>query len=393
MKTQYDNFIKLISSSVIGTSCDLNNPEFEKIVQIARHHGVLNVLGDAVAKLPLSARPDESILKYLKKAAFSAAVRSNIQGEELEVLKDTFRNNGIVAILLKGAILKDLYLKSEHRHMSDIDILIGRSQGELVNQILCRLGWTCLRFDNGSTDIYISDSGMKYEVHRDVSDEGFNEPTAVFLGNLVMRTECCTAGFANLSSEEHYAYILCHFVKHLLNGGIGVRQVMDIYLCRKKWTFDEEKLEKLLGELELREFAATVERLANHWFGNGDGDSVTEELGEYILGSGVFGKEEQKVADRMLKEEKKQSKLSYIWSRLFPSYKTMCFYYPVLKKWSILLPVFWVWRMIYALIFRRDKLKREVSTVSETDGDIVRQRAAFYRRCGLNVYPEYDSKN
>lgn len=393
MKTQYNNFINFISSSVFGIPCDLCDPDYEKIVHLAQCHGVLNMLGDAIAKLPISLRPEESILKYLKKAAFSAAVRSNIQGEELEVLKDIFRNNGIAAILLKGAVLKDLYLQSEHRHMSDIDILIGQGQGELINRILCNLGWTCLRFDNGSTDIYISDSGMKYEIHRDVSDEGFNEPTVVFLENLVTHAECRTAGFANLPYEEHYAYILCHFVKHLLNGGIGVRQVMDIYLCRKKWEFDEEKLNRLLAELELTEFAATIERLANHWFGNGEGDSVTEELGEYILGSGVFGKEEQKVADRMLKEEKKQSKLSYVWSRLFPSYKTMCFYYPVLKKWSILLPVFWVWRMIYALIFRRDKLKREVTTVSETDREAVRQRAAFYQRCGLNVYSEYAEKS
>lgn len=381
-------------SSVLGSDRILDAPNFHACISYAQIHGLVGIVYYVLPMIPLDMQPDSKIRDFLKKAAYSSAVRNEIQDREIQEIRKAFCSKAILFLPVKGFELKTLYPKPEMRYMSDTDILIEDLQADEVRLSLENLGYRTDRFGNGDTDIYTSPSGLRYEVHRSLEHEGFNATSCLFLKDILSYAVQDNAEDAMLRipHEEHYAYILCHFVKHLLSGGIGVRQVMDIYLCRKKWTFDEEKLAKLLAELELTEFTATIEKLANHWFGDGEGDSVTEELGDYILGSGVFGKEEQKVADRMLKEEKKQSKLSYVWSRLFPSYKTMCFYYPVLKKWSILLPAFWVWRMIYALIFRRDKLKREVTTVSETDREAVRQRAAFYRRCGLNVYSEYVSK-
>ncbi len=388
------SLIELLSSIINDRTNQLENIDIRPYIARFQKHGIYNLLYYAKPRLSVDSEYEVEVMNALKKASYASAVRNAIQDREMAELSSSFSNNGVKLLPLKGYVIKQLFPLPEMRHMSDTDILIDVIQAEQVKACLESIGFKCNRFNQGSTDIYISPAGMLYEVHRSLEEEGFNKQSCKFLSKLLSFAVPSEDNefFLHLPYEEHYAYILCHFVKHLLSGGIGVRQVMDIYLCRKKWVFDEEKLAKLLAELELTEFAATIEKLANHWFGGGEGDAVTEELGEYILGSGVFGKEEQKVADRMLKEEEKQSKFSYVLSRLFPSYKTMCFYYPVLKKWAVLLPVFWVWRMIYALIFRRDKLKREVSTVSETDRDAVAQRALFYRRCGLNVYPEYDGK-
>lgn len=385
------NMIQLLNAALQNEACRLEEPNYVHIFSLAHKHSVSNMLYYGATYLPPEQKLPGGSSRLWKGTALAAASREIFQQRELKEILSSFRKAGIPTLIMKGAVIKHLYPKPEMRFMSDTDILIRPEDAKRAQQVLLELGFSCIRFDNGTTDIYRSALSMNYEIHKDLTDESFNQATYRFLQGLI--EEISTAESKNtLPTEKHYAYILCHFIKHLLDGGVGIRQVMDIYLCRMKWEFDEEKLAKLLAELELTEFAATIEKLANHWFGGGEGDAVTEELGEYILGSGVFGKEEQKVADRMLKEEKKQGKFSYVWSRLFPSYKTMCFYYPVLKRWAVLLPAFWVWRMIYALIFRRDKLKREVSTVSETDRDAVAQRALFYRRCGLNVYPEYDSK-
>lgn len=390
----YVQFLDLIKGTLNQRPSDLSIEDPGKLIRLFEAHGLPHFLFYHAQRSSEALMPDQRYRQHLKRMAFVSATKDATQDREMNEIASAFSKDRLWVLPLKGYEIKHLYPGSEMRHMSDTDILIDVIQAEQVKACLDSIGFKNERFNQGSTDIYISPAGMLYEVHRSLEEEGFNRQSCKFLSKLLSFAVPSEDNefFLHLPYEDHYAYILCHFVKHLLSGGIGVRQVMDIYLCRKKWEFDEEKLAKLLAELELTEFAATIEKLANHWFGSGEGDAVTEELGEYILGSGVFGKEEQKVADRMLKEEKKQSKFSYVLSRLFPSYKTMCFYYPVLKKWAVLLPVFWVWRMIYALIFRRDKLKREVSTVSETDRDAVAQRALFYRRCGLNVYPEYDSK-
>lgn len=390
----YVQFLDLIKAALNQRPSDLSIEDPGKLIRLFEAHGLPHFLFYHAQRSSEALMPDQRYRQHLKRMAFVSATKDATQDREMAEIAGAFSKDRLWVLPLKGYELKRLYPSSEMRHMSDTDLLIAVDQAEQVKICLERIGFVNHRFGQGSTDLYTSPTGLQYEIHRSLEEEGFNEQSQAFLKNLLSVAVPVPEHtyFLTLPHESHYAYILCHFVKHLLSGGIGIRQVMDIYLCRKKWTFDEEKLEKLLGELELREFAATVERLANHWFGDGEGDSVTEELGEYILGSGVFGKEEQKVADRMLKEKKKQSKLSYIWSRLFPSYQSMCFYYPILKKWAVLLPVFWLWRILYALIFRRGKLKREVSTVSGTDYEAVAQRAAFYRRCGLNVYSEYVSK-
>ena len=59
--------------------------------------------------------------------------------------------------------------------------------------------------------------------------------------------------------------------------------------------------------------------------------------------------------------------------------------YPLLRKLPILLPFFWIWRSIYALIFRGGKLKEEVGAVSETNQQLLQKRLDFYHRCGINI--------
>ena len=43
---------------------------------------------------------------------------------------------------------------------------------------------------------------------------------------------------------------------------------------------------------------------------------------------------------------------------VFPSSATLEYKYPVLKKWPILLPIFWVYRWYLALFREHDRLKR-----------------------------------
>ena len=386
-----NNDMIALLSSALGDSWEGSRaPDFAACVPVAQAHGLIGMLYYALPQIPLELHPDKEIRDFLKKAAYISAARDAIQDRELRELGESFFRESLAVLPLKGYEIKKLYPKPEMRHMSDTDLLIDPMQAEAVRRCLEELGYRTDRYDNGSTDIYTSPSGLRYEVHRSVEEEGFHEPTRRFLKELLSCAEFHEAkdGLLRLPYEEHYAYMLCHFAKHLLHGGIGVRQVMDLYLCRKKWEMNEEKLSFLLNELELTAFAATVERLAMHWFGGDPGDPVIEELGEYIIDSGVFGKEEHKTVDRMLRQEKSRGKLSYVFYRLFPDYKTMCFYYPVLKKWAILLPAMWVWRAVHALIWRRDKLKKEVNTVNETDDAMLREKAAFYQRCGLNIYPE-----
>ena len=354
----------------------------------AQAHGVANMLYYALPQLPTEKQPKEAERRLLKELAYAAAAREALQQRELDAILARFEAEHISVLPLKGCVIKQLYPKPEMRYMSDTDLLFDPAQAASVRAALEELGYTTDRFAQGDTDLYSSPMRMNYELHRSLQNEGFNENSRRFLDGLLScaRPKAGCKYVLELPKEEHYAYLLCHFVKHLLNGGIGVRQVMDIYVCRHGWAFDEERLAALLRELELTDFASTLERLADHWFGSGAGDAVTDELGAYILGSGTFGTDERRVADRMLKEQKKPNRARYVLRRVFPPFELMSFYFPRLKKMPFLLPFYWVLRIFRGIFCRKRKLSNEMDTVLRTTDETLKERAAFYRRCGLKVY-------
>ena len=354
----------------------------------AQAHGVANMLYYALPQLPTEKQPKEAERRLLKELAYAAAAREALQHRELDTILARFEAEHISVLPLKGCVIKQLYPKPEMRYMSDTDLLFDPAQAASVRAALEELGYTTDRFAQGDTDLYSSPMRMNYELHRSLQNEGFNENSRRYLDGLLScaRPKAGCKYILELPKEEHYAYLLCHFVKHLLNGGIGVRQVMDIYLCKRQWSFDERKLQALLKELELSEFAATLERLAECWFGSGTGDAVTDELGAYILGSGTFGTDKQRVTDRILKEQKDANRAVYVLRRVFPPFALMSFYFPRLKKLPFLLPFYWIFRIFRGIFCRRQKLSVEMDTVFRTTDETVRERAAFYRRCGLRVY-------
>lgn len=389
MDKQQKNFIGLLSAAIGGKPFVPDAPDYPGIIALAQYHGVTNLLSYAIAPLPKELQPEEALKKYLKRHSYASTTREVLQEKEFLLIREAFSKESIRALPLKGAVIKHLYPRPEMRHMSDVDLLISPEDRLQVRGCLEQLGFRAERFGLGDTDDYFGPNGIKYELHHDLSEESFNNKSCSFVSGLLALSEGDPKqGFLTLSNEAHYVYVLCHFIKHFLNGGIGVRQVMDVYLCRREWSFDEPRLQQLLKDLELGIFAENLEQLASHWFNGGEENEITRELGDYIMGSGVFGREDQKVADRLLKGENGKNRRTYLRTRLFPSYKTMCFYYPSLKKLPILLPFYWVWRILYALLFRRGKLRNELATVGETDQSALHRRASFYQRCGLNVYKD-----
>lgn len=383
MERQERNFIALLSQAVQPKQMSvLQEPSYADILKLADSHAVSSLLYPALKKhLPMG----DPVLAEMKRNSFSAATRESIQEKELSQIFAACRDRKIPVLPLKGCVIKSLYPYPELRFMSDADLLIRAEDREAMRTVMEGLGHRFHKVDAGDTDVYISPLHMNYEIHVELSEEGFSEQSRAFTGKLL---ELAHPGSHNpylleLPPEEHYIYILCHFIKHFIYGGVGVRQLTDLFICYHRWELDSSKIDALLRDLELTQFHDRIKALWEHWFSGKEADEVTDSLGTYILHSGVFGNEHQRSTDRILSEGQEKS---YILARLFPSFKIMKGYFPWLKKLPFLLPFAWIWRAIRAVLFRRDKLSTELKAMKETDEDALEQRRTFYRRCGLKVY-------
>ncbi len=385
MTLQERNFISLLGYGIgVSQTLKVAEPNYGEILALGESHGVSALLYPPLKKL---LPPGDPILSGMKKQAFSASTRDSLRGRELAQLYAACSREQIPVLPLKGCVIKDLYPHPELRHMSDADLLIRKEDGEAVRAVMEGLGHHFHKVDAADTDVYVSPLSLNYEIHKGLEGEGFSPESRAFAGRLLDLSNPVKEGsyLMELPCEEHFVYILCHFIKHFIYGGVGVRQLCDLCVCYHRWEPDAVRLERLLQELALTDFHNTLKSLWEHWFLGGEGSDLLEELGTYILHSGVFGNEEQRSMDRLLSRSKEKS---YVLARLFPPYRTMKGYFPVLERLPVLLPLMWVWRALRAVLFRREKLATELKTYSTTQGEQLDSRRRFYRECGLSVYQE-----
>ena len=383
MTVQEQNFIALLSGAVQpGLVPVLQEPVYEEILKISEIHAVKSLLYPALKKvLPMG----DPLLSALKRESFAAATRESMQGKDLSKIFAACNEARIPVLPLKGCVIKDLYPYPELRFMSDADLLVPEDCGRTMRSLMEGQGFSYHKVDAGDTDVYVSPLKLNYEIHFGLGEEGFSAQSRAFTGKLL---DLAHSGndrsyVMELPAEEHYIYILIHFIKHFIYGGVGIRQLTDLFICYTRWDMDMEKVHKLLEELELVRFHSNLKSLWEHWFLDGPATEQTEVLGEFILHSGVFGNEEQRSTDRILSVGENNH---YVFRRLFPPYKTMKGYFPVLKKVPILLPFAWVWRGVRAVLFRRNKLNSELHSLSHTDESALEDRRRFYHNCGLAVY-------
>lgn len=385
MNLQERNFIALLGEGIGSAGpVPLEDPSYPEILMLADKHAVTSLLYPGLKKhLPMG----DPMLTGLKKKTFAAATRESIQSKELSQIFAGCQEAQIPILPLKGCVIKSLYPYPELRFMSDADLLIRDEDGAKMRHLMEALGHTFHKVDAGDTDVYVSPLSMNYEIHRGLEGEGFSPEVRSFTAGLLDLSRPVSPGsyHMELPPEEHYVYILCHFIKHFIYGGVGVRQLTDLYICYNGWEMDPLKLDRLLQEVSLTDFHRTLQELWAHWFQGAPAGELTEELGTYILHSGVFGNEEQRATDRLLSVSQDRS---YILARLFPPFKTMKAYFPILKKVPILLPFAWVWRGIRAVLFRREKLTTELNALSSTDESALENRRRFYNQCGLSVYDQ-----
>jgi hypothetical protein len=380
---QEKNFIALLAQAVVpGYGAVLTEPSFPEILALAEKHAVTSLLYPALKKqLPFG----DPILSGLKKQSFGAATRESVQSKELSAIYAACQKAEIPILPLKGCVIKALYPYPELRFMSDADLLIPEEKASQMRELMENLGHTYRKVDAGDTDVYLSPLSMNYEIHLNLEGEGFSQETRSFTRSLleIAHPTQNNPYLLELPPEEHYIYVLCHFIKHFIYGGVGVRQLTDLFICYHNWNLDLNKVDALLQRMELTAFHKTLQELWDYWFCGGACTELSEELGSYILHSGVFGNEEQRAGDRLLAKSQEQN---YVLARLFPSYSVMKGYFPILKKLPFLLPFAWIWRVIRAVLFRRQKLNTELQAMIHTKESDLDLRRSFYDQCGLSVY-------
>ena len=141
-----------------------------------------------------------------------------------------FNENGIDYMPVKGCLMKQRYPKHEFRPMGDADILIRMDQYHKIPPIMRQLG-----FIEGveSDHEYIWQSrSLHLELHKRLVPS-YNKDYFAYFGDGWRLASQHKGTRYSMSPEDEFIYMFVHLAKHYRDGGIGCRQMVDLWIQRR----------------------------------------------------------------------------------------------------------------------------------------------------------------
>ncbi|MBQ1261132.1 MAG: nucleotidyltransferase family protein [Clostridia bacterium] len=306
---------------------------YKDIFEATRQHSYAGAVFSALHE-ELTSLPAEAYALW-EKECMSDTAKNIAQLSAFASVEALLSENKIYYLPLKGIILKSVWKNPLNRPMSDIDIFVGDKVGE-AQAVLCAAGY---ELRDALHDFHTTVKKRPYvsvELHSDIYKGA---------GKSISDYQPVTDGSYRLkmSHTELLTFIVRHAHHHYVSGGsCGIRLVFDLrfYFERYGVEIDRAELEASLKENGLFEFYGAALSIGEAWF---DGKALPpeySELEEYMLLGGSFGNTETKLRQT----EKDGTTLKYFFSICFPPYKNMASLYPVLRRWKILLPLYYVRR-------------------------------------------------
>ena len=379
MTNNFKNMLYLFAASSRGIKAQVEGKlDIEEIRRLAKEQGIWTVVYPELAKFS-----DAS--KY--QMEFFALVSKGIAQKEftLGIIKK-IEEKGIPCCLLKGASVAHLYHDPECRISSDTDILINPDDEEKLKNVLLELGYGVeKRMENDHHLKAYHKNGGLLEAHIML----YSKTSQKFLFNgLDMYSGLWATMNINgydyhiLGINDGLIYLTAHYIKHLVNEGGGVRQMMDLLLYMEKYRdeIDFESYEKILKELSYDKLLDVIKTIGAKYFGF-NYEIKDEDLADKILTDsemgGIFGFEtdtRKNFYDSYCEKRTTMSKYQHkiymsmnyefsFFDKVFPQQKVLVNVYGIKyarNKW--LLPVAWVHRnfkLVARKLFRKNERKKQ----------------------------------
>ncbi len=364
--------LKFISCA-LGSKCkieQINEEELIKIYRLSKKHDLAHLVAKGLENAKMF--PAGEIGDRYGKAMMTAMFRYERSRAELDRIREVFEENKVRFMPLKGAVIRNMYPEPWLRSSCDIDIFVERdvcvSAAELLSE---KLGYDIERTASHDIQIYSKDRFVHVELHFDLIESSVMPSASEVLKTVAERSVPVREGSyeMKMSPEIFYFYHIAHTAKHVKHGGCGVRPFIDIFIMDKSGEFEIERCDALLKTGGLYPFAEKARLLAEKWFsGKEPDDEGVFLLEEYILGAGVYGSSENRMAVGIGK--KRAGKIKYLLRRIFMPYEDLCNKYPSLKGRRLLTPIYQIRRIFGFLVNGRfsrgvKELKKSSSITDE----------------------------
>ena len=241
--------------------------DWQRLFNRGRQQSLVGVLNEAAHRVPENQVPGESLLQEWDERTAKIGRIYNVHEQHVAELEALLGRLGLHGCILKGTGLAHLYPHPERRMCGDIDLWVAGDRDAIIKT-----------FEDAGIPIYgILYQECKAGIFLDTEVEIHFHPSKMynpfsnarlqrfFERNTPIRNDV-TITFPD--AKFNAVFCMAHMFRHYLEGGIGMRQMMDYYyVLRALDPADREPVMKTLKRLGMKRFTASVMTCVQYNFG------------------------------------------------------------------------------------------------------------------------------
>ena len=367
----------LVRKSIVNCTDIVPQADWDIVEDLAAQHGVLWMLYLG-AKQHSQQIPSEKIRTWRGMMYASALRNEQLNGIQAEIVSWLMENN-IRTAVLKGTSCSRYYTIPEARSLGDIDILVDKDSMDVVGNFLLHQGFHTSTPGHPFHVEYYKD-GTTIEVHHactDVPDSVGGRRAAQEMSKFL--NDVCMVSMDGMVfpvlSESHQALmLLLHMERHMMGGGIGLRQLCDwaMFVNNSSALHWKQATLELLRRCGLLKYACVVTKACVDYLGVDDSHAawcldIESKLSNAFISDVFYGGEIANrdsegltniFSERSILGQQRQSRMKSIIAML----NRLAFReWPVVQKYRILLPLFWLYIPIRYWIRGKKGLRSKVN--------------------------------
>lgn len=326
---------------------DISQENLLQVFKLAKSHDLIHLVAESILKSNIAISDQQK--EYLKKERLIAFYRDTVFDASFSLIKNALSEAQISFIPLKGAIIRKLYKESYLRQSCDIDVLVHEEDIEKAVNVLKAIGFTT-DGEKRSHDVSLFYGDSHLELHFCI-EEGQNVTDKLL--NKVWDYSVKKDGYEYAETPEYLVFhLIAHAARHFVYGGCGIKPFIDLKILRDANFYEEQKLLPLLEECNLAVFYDIACKLSDYWFNEGVAEGLVYDMKNYVIKGGAYGSRNNSTSlDLAMTKSKKR----YFFRMLFPRYGVMKEYYPSLQGKAVLLPLYYIYRLVSKLFGKRRK--------------------------------------
>ena len=307
----------------------------------------------------------------------SQALTQALEGKQIQ---EKLNKAGLESIGLKGWELQRLYPKPSMRQMADLDILVRPYCYEKIAILMKELeysarGESSWMHDNFKKDVIL------VEMHKRLTDD--SNKVRDWERRMWERISLGEDELLHMSLEDQTIFHVVHMYKDFMNGSLGLRRIVDTWLLHRQ-KMDLEVVTQELEAFGLKSFYNHMLHLGNVCMGEEELDEDTTLLLEHAFQYGIYGSRKTYQMGRIVKMSGgslRWGKIKSLIAAVFLPVSRMKAQFPTLERYPVLLPYYWLKRIIP---FLHGDVKKSLRTLdySNLTEDDFEEMQRFFRAGG-----------